>query len=94
MDFFSRGYSALRDRRAGVLSLKGLVKDLPEKVGDKSLPALIKVLHAHCRDVDITKSLLETLTILCTKEKQDTEGDKGDNSLTTFYKNLPTLRYS
>jgi hypothetical protein len=57
MDFFSRGYSALRgekgqlqspdeiierladcletatlleDRRAGVLSLKGLVKDLPE----------------------------------------------------------------
>ncbi|ORZ08733.1 p115 like vesicle tethering protein [Absidia repens] len=105
MNFFSRGYSALRgergqlqssdeiierladcletatlleDRRAGVLSLKGLAKDLPEEVGDKSLPALIKVLHADCRDVDITKSLLETLTILCTKEKQDADGDKGD----------------
>ncbi|KAI8333703.1 p115 like vesicle tethering protein [Chlamydoabsidia padenii] len=106
MDFFSRGYSALRgekgqpqsadetierladcletatlleDRRAGVLSLKGLVKDWPETVGDKSLPALIKVLHSDYRDVDITKSLLETLTILCTKEKKkNTDGDKGE----------------
>ncbi|SAM08529.1 hypothetical protein [Absidia glauca] len=106
MDFFSRGYSALRgergqpqsadetierladcletatlleDRRAGVLSLKGLVKDWPETVGDKSLPALIKVLHSDYRDVDITKSLLETLTILCTKDKQkNLDGDKSE----------------
>ncbi|KAI8084618.1 p115 like vesicle tethering protein [Halteromyces radiatus] len=105
MDFFSRGYSALRgergqpqsadetierladcletatlleDRRAAVLSLKGLVKDWPETVGDKSLPALIKGLHMDYRDVDITKSLLETLTILCTRKKLRTENDRGD----------------
>ncbi|KAI8060688.1 p115 like vesicle tethering protein [Gongronella butleri] len=98
MDFFSRGYNALRgekgqtqsvdttiqrlsdcletatlleDRRAGVLSLKGLVKDWKREVGEMSLPALIKVLRTDYRDVDITKSLLETLIILCTPDEKD-----------------------
>ncbi|ORX53063.1 hypothetical protein DM01DRAFT_1306029 [Hesseltinella vesiculosa] len=102
MDFFSRGYNALRgekgqpqsaddtierladcletatlleDRRAGVMSLKGLVKDWKQKVGEKSLPALIKVLRTDYGDVDITKSLLETLTILFTPDEQDEQSD-------------------
>ncbi|OAD75652.1 hypothetical protein PHYBLDRAFT_111020 [Phycomyces blakesleeanus NRRL 1555(-)] len=93
MDFFSRGYAAIRgergqpqeadetiekladcletatlleDRRAGVLSLKGLVRDWPEEVGNKSLPGLIKVLHTDYRDADVTKSVLETINVLCT----------------------------
>ncbi|EPB81545.1 hypothetical protein HMPREF1544_11735 [Mucor circinelloides 1006PhL] len=104
MDFFSRGYTALRgergqpqsadetiekladcletatlleDRRAGVLSLKGLVRDWPEEVGNKSFPGLIKVLHTDYKDVDITKSLLETITILCTVQHQQDKDDKG-----------------
>ncbi|KAI8368110.1 p115 like vesicle tethering protein [Radiomyces spectabilis] len=104
MDFFTRGYSALRgekgqpqsadetiekladcletatlleDRRAGVLSLKGLARDWTEQVGDKSLPALVKVLHTDYRDADIVKSLLETLTILCTVQNQNSASDIG-----------------
>ncbi|KAI8891166.1 hypothetical protein K501DRAFT_327824 [Backusella circina FSU 941] len=104
MDFFSRGYSALRgergqpqsadetiekladcletatlleDRRAGVLSLKGLVRDWPEEVGNKSFPGLIKVLHTDYKDVDITKSLLETITILCTVQHQHDKDERG-----------------
>ncbi|KAI8984524.1 p115 like vesicle tethering protein [Mycotypha africana] len=98
MDFFSRGYTALRgdrgqpqsadetiekltdcletatlleDRRAGVLSLKGL------EVGNKSLPGLIKVLHNDYSDVDMTKAILETITILCTVHNQHDKDDKG-----------------
>ncbi|KAI8084073.1 p115 like vesicle tethering protein [Gilbertella persicaria] len=104
MDFFSRGYTALRgergqpqsadetiekladcletatlleDRRAGVLSLKGLVRDWPEEVGNKSFPGLIKVLHTDYKDIDITKSLLETITILCTVQHQHDKDDRG-----------------
>ncbi|KAI8983128.1 p115 like vesicle tethering protein [Pilobolus umbonatus] len=104
MDFFSRGYTALRgdrgqpqsadetiekladcletatlleDRRAGVLSLKGLVRDWPEEVGNKSFPGLIKVLHADYKDAEITKSVLETITILCTVQYQNDKDDKG-----------------
>ncbi|KAI8380584.1 p115 like vesicle tethering protein [Choanephora cucurbitarum] len=104
MDFFSRGYTALRgergqpqsadetiekladcletatlleDRRAGVLSLKGLARDWPEEVGNKSFPGLIKVLHADYKDIDITKSLLETITILCTVQHQHDKDDRG-----------------
>ncbi|ORE10040.1 hypothetical protein BCV72DRAFT_200424 [Rhizopus microsporus var. microsporus] len=98
MDFFSRGYIALRgergqpqsadetiekladcletatlleDRRAAVLSLKGL------EVGNKSFPGLIKVLHIDYKDTDITKSLLETISILCTVHNQYDKDDRG-----------------
>ncbi|PHZ11501.1 uncharacterized protein RHIMIDRAFT_238935 [Rhizopus microsporus ATCC 52813] len=104
MDFFSRGYIALRgergqpqsadetiekladcletatlleDRRAAVLSLKGLVRDWPEEVGNKSFPGLIKVLHIDYKDTDITKSLLETISILCTVHNQYDKDDRG-----------------
>ncbi|EIE87313.1 hypothetical protein RO3G_12024 [Rhizopus delemar RA 99-880] len=98
MDFFSRGYTALRgergqpqsadetidkladcletatlleDRRAAVLGLKGL------QVGNKSFPGLIKVLHLDHKDVDITKSLLETITCLCTVHHQYDKDERG-----------------
>ncbi|KAI7897457.1 p115 like vesicle tethering protein [Cokeromyces recurvatus] len=67
----------LEDRRAGVLSLKGLVRDWPEEVGNKSFPGLIKVLHTDYKDVDITKSLLETIIILCTVQHQHDKDDRG-----------------
>ncbi|KAI9473710.1 MAG: p115 like vesicle tethering protein [Benjaminiella poitrasii] len=67
----------LEDRRAGVLSLKGLVRDWPEEVGNKSFPGLIKVLHTDYKDADITKSLLETITILCTVQHQHDKDDRG-----------------
>jgi hypothetical protein len=41
-----------------------------QEVGNKSFPGLIKVLHTDFKDVDITKSLLETITILCTVQHQ------------------------
>ncbi|KAL0086079.1 p115 like vesicle tethering protein [Phycomyces blakesleeanus] len=104
MDFFSRGYAAIRgergqpqeadetiekladcletatlleDRRAGVLSLKGLVRDWPEEVGNKSLHGLIKVLHTDYRDADVTKSVLETINVLCTVDHPDVKEDRG-----------------
>ncbi|KAG1144953.1 hypothetical protein G6F37_005831 [Rhizopus arrhizus] len=104
MDFFSRGYTALRgergqpqsadetidkladcletatlleDRRAAVLGLKGLVRDWPEQVGNKSFPGLIKVLHLDHKDADITKSLLETITCLCTVHHQYDKDERG-----------------
>lgn len=46
-------------------------------MGNKSFPGLIKVLHADFKDVDITKSLLETVTILCTVQHQQDKDDKG-----------------
>ncbi|KAG2185672.1 hypothetical protein INT44_002465 [Umbelopsis vinacea] len=65
----------LEDRRAGVLSLKGLARDWTEKVGDRSLNGLIKVLHEDYKDTDITKAVLETINILCTvSEKSKASG--------------------
>ncbi|KAI7872079.1 p115 like vesicle tethering protein [Spinellus fusiger] len=104
MDFFSRGYAAIRgekgqpqeadetiekladcletatlleDRRAGVLGLKGLVRHWPEEVGNKSLPGLIKVLHTDSKDVDVTKSVLETLSILCMVDSPEVKEHRG-----------------
>ncbi|KAI9305040.1 p115 like vesicle tethering protein [Cunninghamella echinulata] len=96
MDFFSRGYSALRgdkgqpqtadetierladcletatlleDRRAAVLSLKGLT------VGDKGLSSMIKVLNSDFRDLDIIKSLLEILITICSTNSKVFDAD-------------------
>ncbi|KZT32203.1 hypothetical protein SISSUDRAFT_569242 [Sistotremastrum suecicum HHB10207 ss-3] len=56
----------LSDRRASVLSLKGLVRDWKTEVGDVALPGLIEVLLNDCEvDADIGKACLETITALC-----------------------------
>jgi intracellular protein transport protein USO1 len=56
----------LSDRRAAVLSLKGLSRDCKADVGETALLGLLEVLE---KDTDIDaetgKAVLETLTILC-----------------------------
>ncbi|KAI9247479.1 p115 like vesicle tethering protein [Phascolomyces articulosus] len=67
----------LEDRRAAVLSLKGLIRDYPENVGAQAFPGLIKVLHSDYKDGDITKSILETLTVLCSIGIEKVTEDRG-----------------
>ncbi|KAI9316302.1 p115 like vesicle tethering protein [Dichotomocladium elegans] len=98
MEFFTRGYNAIRgdkgqpqsvdetvekladcletatlleDRRAAVLSLKGLA------VGRLCFVGLIKILHTDHHDGDITKSTLETINVLCTLQHQSSLDDPG-----------------
>ncbi|KAI8146809.1 p115 like vesicle tethering protein [Fennellomyces sp. T-0311] len=75
----------LEDRRAAVLSLKGL------KVGSQSFPGLIKVLHTDHNDGDITKSILETLTVLCSVEREGLAEDKGYKYTDMFLKDSPNV---
>jgi intracellular protein transport protein USO1 len=59
----------LADRRAAVLSLKGLARDCKQEVGDLTLPGLLEVLSNDADiDADIGKAVLETLNILCDAE--------------------------
>ncbi|KAI0645108.1 p115 like vesicle tethering protein [Trametes meyenii] len=56
----------LADRRAAVLSLKGLARDWRADVGDRALPGLLDVLQNDAEvDADIGKAVLETLIVLC-----------------------------
>ncbi|EGO26144.1 hypothetical protein SERLADRAFT_447399 [Serpula lacrymans var. lacrymans S7.9] len=56
----------LADRRAAVLSLKGLTRDWKEDVGENALPGLLEVLQNDAEiDPDIGKAALETLNTLC-----------------------------
>ncbi|KAH7912734.1 p115 like vesicle tethering protein [Hygrophoropsis aurantiaca] len=56
----------LADRRAAVLSLKGLTRDCKEDVGARALPGLLEVLQNDAEiDADIGKAVLETLHQLC-----------------------------
>ncbi|KAL0575564.1 Vesicle-mediated ER to Golgi transport protein [Marasmius crinis-equi] len=62
----------LADRRAAVLSLKGLARDHKHDVGERALPGLLQVLYNDAEvDADIGKAALETLHMLC-----DVEEDK------------------
>lgn len=63
----------LADRRASVLSLKGLCRDWKEDVGERALPGLLEVLENDAEiDADIGKAVLETLNQLC--DAEDTSG--------------------
>lgn len=56
----------LADRRAAVLSLKGLSRDHKADVGERALPGLVDVLYNDAEvDADIGKAVLETLAALC-----------------------------
>jgi hypothetical protein len=56
----------LADRRAAVLSLKGLSRDCKQEVGDRALPGLLDVLSNDAElDADIGKAVIETLHTLC-----------------------------
>lgn len=56
----------LADRRAAVLSLKGLSRDWKADVSESALPGLLDVLENDAEiDADIGKAVLETLNTLC-----------------------------
>lgn len=56
----------LADRRAAVLSLKGLARDCRADVGERALPGLLEVLQNDAEvDSDIGKAVLDTLNLLC-----------------------------
>ncbi|KAJ3554306.1 hypothetical protein NM688_g3183 [Phlebia brevispora] len=56
----------LADRRAAVLSLKGLARDCKADVGERALGGLLEVVQNDAEvDADIGKAVLETLNILC-----------------------------
>ncbi|KAH9485606.1 General vesicular transport factor p115 [Psilocybe cubensis] len=59
----------LADRRAAVLSLKGLARDCRQEVGEMALPGLLDVLFNDAEvDAEIGKAVLETLDTLCDTE--------------------------
>ncbi|KAH9824431.1 p115 like vesicle tethering protein [Melampsora americana] len=62
------------DRRSSLLGIKGMARDWKSEVGRLALPAILDVL---CRedladDVDMAKSVLETLHVLCEVEENET----------------------
>ncbi|KAJ3376765.1 Vesicle-mediated ER to Golgi transport protein, partial [Lobulomyces angularis] len=61
----------LEDRRASVLTLKGLAKDWKLDVGTKAMNCLINVLKTDRMDVDIINASLETLNFLFSKDDDD-----------------------
>ncbi|KAF9235255.1 hypothetical protein BU15DRAFT_65006 [Melanogaster broomeanus] len=64
----------LADRRAAVLSLKGLTRDCKAEVGDRALPGLLNVLQNDAEiDADIGKAAIETLQHLCEPEEASRE---------------------
>ena len=64
----------LSDRRAAVLSLKGLTRDCNAEVGERALPSLIHVLQNDTEiDADIGKAVLETLHHLCEVDESSKE---------------------
>lgn len=59
----------LADRRAAVLSLKGLSRDWKQEVGEGALSGLLEVLYNDAEvDAETGKAALETLTLLCDTE--------------------------
>lgn len=67
----------LADRRAAVLSLKGLSRDHTQDVGDRALPGLVEVLQNDADiDSDIGKAVLETLNTLCDTDESTSPGGK------------------
>ncbi|KDQ20259.1 hypothetical protein BOTBODRAFT_27675 [Botryobasidium botryosum FD-172 SS1] len=66
----------LADRRAALLSLKGLSRDCKADVGEHALePLLVVLINDAQHDADVAKAVLETLNILC-ECQQPPEGGK------------------
>ncbi|KAG0019763.1 hypothetical protein BGZ80_005304 [Entomortierella chlamydospora] len=55
----------LEDRRAAVLALKACSREHKRDIGSRGVLVLCKVLRQDFMDVDISKAVLETLTVLC-----------------------------
>ncbi|THH16564.1 hypothetical protein EW146_g4110 [Bondarzewia mesenterica] len=70
----------LADRRAAVLSLKGLVRDHKQIVGEQALSGLLEIIQNDAEiDRDIGRAALETTNMLC--ESLDTVRDQRDTGL-------------
>ena len=79
----------LADRRAAVLSLKGLSRDCKQEVGERALSGLLEVLYSDAEvDAEIGKAALETLTLLCDIE------DVTANSRELGFKHTDTILVS
>jgi hypothetical protein len=61
----------IEDRRAAVLGLKGLAHEYKLDVGIKGMSVLLDILKQDIMDSEITKAVLEALTILCSPEDSD-----------------------
>lgn len=67
----------LADRRAAVLSLKGLARDCKAEVGERALPGLLDVVQNDAEvDADIGKAVLDTLNILCEVNEESSAHSK------------------
>ena len=72
----------LADRRAAVLSLKGLSRDHKEEVGERALPGLLEVVQNDAEvDADIGKAVLDTLNVLCEVSDDDCQPKVGQQRL-------------
>lgn len=61
----------IEDRRAAVLGLKELAHEYKLDVGIKGMSVLLDILQQDIMDTEITKAVLETLTILCSPEESE-----------------------
>ncbi|KAJ1654168.1 Vesicle-mediated ER to Golgi transport protein [Dispira simplex] len=61
----------IEDRRAAILSLKGLSREYKSDVGHEALTALLEVLAQDREDIGIVKPILETLNTLCARDSRD-----------------------
>lgn len=67
----------LADRRAAVLSLKGLSRDYKAEVGDRALHGLLEVLQNDADvDADMGRAVLETLHVLCDVNEESSPQSK------------------
>ncbi|KAH9925704.1 p115 like vesicle tethering protein [Amylocystis lapponica] len=72
----------LADRRAAVLSLKGLSRDHKADIGARALPGLLDVLQNDAEiDADIGRAVLETLAVLCDADDQRELGLKHSDAV-------------
>jgi len=69
--------TSFADRRASVLALKGIARDLSADVGNIAYPALLATLPEASQDADLGKALLETFMILCDAEPSSPQRDVG-----------------
>lgn len=111
MDFFTKGYSALKgdkgnvqspeliidrlcdrannaalleDRRAAILGLKGLAKDMRVQVGSQGLQVICKVLTQDDTDLETLNAVLDTLCILCRASDDTKTGTVANDIGVTF----------
>ncbi|KAJ1908683.1 Vesicle-mediated ER to Golgi transport protein, partial [Tieghemiomyces parasiticus] len=61
----------IEDRRAAILSLKGLAREYKRDVGAEALEPLLMVLEQDREDASIVKPVLETLNHLCARDSRD-----------------------